>query len=362
MMNATFTTRVLEGFDDPTFGPTQWDELLAAGNSDVVYLTWHWQRAWWKIFGDGDLMLIVAERNGEAVALAPLYAHFGIVYFVGTSFESGYLDFIGDISDPEILDAILDKARARTPNFQQFLFHFVPDASLTGERLEAAANRFGLTCYEENETNGPVLELRARPDLALAAVQKKDILYHERLLRRDGRLEIFHLTDGEAILPHLEDFFEQHASRWAVKPEVSRPGHQLRRDFVLQLTRQAGTAGWLRFIRIGWNGRPIAFQYGFCYRGRYTREISTFAIDMARHGPGQVLLRQSLLAAMNEGAHTFDFGIGDQPYKYRFASRINRVRTWGIYHEESPPDQMQYERFAGNHMSRDVHGNTQSEC
>ena len=45
---ATITTRVLNGFDDPSFTQSDWERLLASGPSDVVFLTWHWQSAWWE--------------------------------------------------------------------------------------------------------------------------------------------------------------------------------------------------------------------------------------------------------------------------------------------------------------------------
>ena len=89
--------------------------------------------------------------------------------------------------------------------------------------------------------------------------------------------------------------------------------------------------GWLRFTCITWNDRPIAYHFGLCYRGRYLFGIPSFAIDLARYSPGEVLLRQLLIAAIEEGAHTFDFGIGDEAYKYRFATDVVQLRTWGLY-------------------------------
>ena len=80
-----------------------------------------------------------------------------------------------------------------------------------------------------------------------------------------------------------------------------------------------------------WNGRPLAFHYGFSYRGRYLYGVPSFDIELARHWPGEVLLRHVLLAAIEEDAETFDFGIGDEPYKYRFATHETMLRTWGLY-------------------------------
>src|SRR5439155_12382516 len=206
--------------------------------------------------------------------------------------------------------------------------------------------RLGLTCYDDDVTEAPVLELALRPEAAAGAIKKKDALYHERLLHREGRVDVHHLRKGDEIVPHLSEFFEQHSARWSAKSGSARFSDPTQREFIQRLTSLAANTGWLRFVRIDLEGRPIAFQYGFCYRGRYTREISSFAIDMARYAPGQVLLRQSFVAALAEGAAVFDFGIGDQSYKQRFATRINHVRTWALYHSRSGFTADQAERFA----------------
>ena len=57
----------------------------------------------------------------------------------------------------------------------------------------------------------------------------------------------------------------------------------------------------------------------------------SFAIDLARRSPGEVLLRQLILAAIEEGAKTFDFGLGDEAFKNRFATHVNKVNTYSLY-------------------------------
>jgi CelD/BcsL family acetyltransferase involved in cellulose biosynthesis len=87
----------------------------------------------------------------------------------------------------------------------------------------------------------------------------------------------------------------------------------------------------LRFTRVDWNDRPIAFHFGFCHAGRFLWYKPSFAIDLARRSPGEVLLRHLLLAAAAEGATAFDFGLGNEAFKHRFATHTRRVRTWGLY-------------------------------
>ena len=330
------TIRVLEGFDDPTFGSERWEELLRRSGNDVVYLTWEWQRTWWETFGDGQLLLILAERDGQDIALAPLYAESGVVLFVGTGFESGYLDFIGDISDRNVLGMILETARDRVDGFLGFNFDFVADTSATGKLLADAGRRLGLACLEDWNVKAPILDFAGCPEAAVAATKKKDSVSHERSLRRDGLLTVLHLRDGEAIRAQLDDFFQQHISRWAITSTPSCFLEQRSRLFVERLTKAMAHTGWLRFTRMDWNGQPIAFQYGFCYRGRYFKETSTHALELRRYAPGQVLLRQLFLAAIEEGVRTFDFGIGEQQYKLRFATHLNQVQAWRLYPASSP--------------------------
>src|SRR5215470_8356690 len=103
MGSGAVRTRIVDGFDDPAFGPRQWNELLAEGESDTVALKWETQRAWWETLGHGKLMLIAAERNGELLAIAPLFADEGMIFNIC---PDGVLDFIGNVSDPDVLDAL----------------------------------------------------------------------------------------------------------------------------------------------------------------------------------------------------------------------------------------------------------------
>jgi CelD/BcsL family acetyltransferase involved in cellulose biosynthesis len=330
---APVCTRVLDGFDDSSFGAESWDHLLRTQSTSVIYLTRLYQRTWWETFHRGKLLLIVAERNGQPIALAPFYVESGMVYFLGSEFESDYLDFIGDVSDPDVMVALLGTARDAVPDFQGFLFYFVSDESGTAKSLAEAAERICFSCYEEDRMQAPVLDLVSSRDFAIAAVSKKrkSLLQHERNFRRQGTLEIQHFWRGEEILPHLDEFFEQHKRRHVHPSNPSRFWYEKVPLFIRAFTEAAAESEWLRFTRIEWNGRPVAFHYGYCYQGRYFWGMSSFDVALARQSPGQVMLRQLLLAALEENAHTFDFGTGDQDFKVRFSTKINHVRTWGLY-------------------------------
>ena len=330
-MMSSVNTRVLQGFDDPSFGPMQWEQLLSRTDSDIVYMTWHWQRAWWEAYGTGGLLLITAERNGEVVALAPFYSDQGMIFFGSSQFESDYLDFVGDVSDPQVLDALLCAARDATPGFVGFRFFFVPDRFGNGHRLQQAARRLEFEFYEEDGDPAPLLNIENVPSYAASLANQKRLRKLERYFLRGGELHIQQFVQGQEVIPQLSEFFQQHISRWDGTRNPSRfLSQQVRRQFQ-RFTDLAANTGWLRFTRMEWQGRAIAFHYGLLYRGRYFWGPASFASDLSRYSPGMVLLRHLLLGAIRDRARVFDFGTGDAPFKVTFSNQIEHVHTWGLY-------------------------------
>src|SRR5258708_31542617 len=76
--------QVLEDFAQPALSPQRWNALLARSATDVVFLTQQWQRLWWEARGDEQLLIVLAERDGEQLALAPMFAVEGSLSLIGS--------------------------------------------------------------------------------------------------------------------------------------------------------------------------------------------------------------------------------------------------------------------------------------
>ena len=57
----------------------------------------------------------------------------------------------------------------------------------------------------------------------------------------------------------------------------------------------------------------------------------SFDPAFARRSPGEVLLRALIEQAHVEGATYFDFGLGDEAFKARFATERRPLLTVGLY-------------------------------
>jgi CelD/BcsL family acetyltransferase involved in cellulose biosynthesis len=320
--------RVANSFDDPLVARRRWTEMLACSPIDSVNLTWEWQRNWWNTFGRAELMLTVVERGQQPICIAPLFVEHGLVFNICPEDQ---LDLIGEVTGPETIEAILLSVLKQVDGFQGMKMYFVPHTSSTGVYLEQAAERIGLTCVREGCLAAPRLDIAACPDVAEGCTRKKSLVRHENYFRRTGRFDVQHARAAEDILPHLDEFFAQHIARRAATPNPSLFVDAKQREYYRSIVQDIGPTGWLRFTRLEWNGRAIAFHFGLCRGGRYLFGIPSFDIELHRYSPGEVLLRQLILAAIEEGAAVFDFGPGEEPYKYRFATSEVRLETWGVY-------------------------------
>ncbi|MDZ4728821.1 MAG: GNAT family N-acetyltransferase [Xanthomonadales bacterium] len=328
--------RHLGGFDDRFIDESSWRQLLAEGETNSIFLTKWWQKAWWKSFGRGQLLLFGIFSENTLIGLAPLFADCGMVFFSGSG-ESDYLDFIGRTPNHAVLAELLAKVMEKVPDFKGFRFYHTPDASGTGSALMQAAERLCLRCYDEGNMPAPTIDLAMT---GASVAQKKSLVRHQKYFEREGSLSIRHSSVASEILPRLESFFDQHIARWAVTSYPSLFLDPAQRKFYENLASSSGLDSGLRFTELEWNDVPIAFHFGFSYGGRYMWYKPSFAIDFAKHSPGEVLLRSLLLKAIEEDARVFDLGLGAEAFKNRFATHVPLVRTWGLYpiaSAHSPP-------------------------
>lgn len=307
-----------------------WHRLLARSPTRTIFQTPEYLKCWWSCFGRGQLLLVRAYDDEGLRAIAPLFVDYGMVYFIGSG-GSDYLDFISRDMSTDLLRALLNRARWDASDFVGFRFYHVPAGSPTGNALSACADQLGLVCYDEGFMNAPALRYSDWPVDEKPAAQKKSLVRHERALRKLGRVEIEHFDECESIEPHLPAFFDQHVTRWSQSNFPSLFLEDAQRDFYLSLCRHLCGRGLLSFTRVALDGQPVAFHFGFQFDGTFLWYKPTYDVRYAQQSPGEVLLRALLMRAESAHLSLFDFGLGDEAFKERFATETKRVHTWGLY-------------------------------
>ena len=324
----SLTVRIESSLD--AWSSAAWNDVASIGSTSTVFQQYEWIRCWWATYGRGELIIASVWREQRPVLIVPLFVDGGMAFLVGSG-GSDYQDLIGDGSDPTMVAQLLGAVLETTPTLLGFRFYHVPDVSPTGHSLREAAEHIGWIAFDEGELPAPVLDLGAAGDAGRAAANRTSLVRHTKKMERSGRVDVSTTCDSTQIVAALPEFFAQHIGRWQDTGFPSLFEQTVHRRFYESLARASDHVHWLRFTTVRLDDKPVAFHFGFSFEGRYLWYKPSFDMAFARLSPGEVLLRHLLLDSVSERARVFDFGLGDEPFKHRFATHVAHVRTWGLY-------------------------------
>jgi CelD/BcsL family acetyltransferase involved in cellulose biosynthesis len=304
-----------------------WTRLAdQAGN---IFGTWEWADAWYRHLGeDSELAVGVARRaDGTAASILPLFVvrerPIRVLRFVG----AGPSDQLGPICAPRDL---ADGAAALRRHVIQTLG---PSGIFLGERLwgdDNLASRLGAIALRRAAT--PSLPIAGRSFEQFLASRSRN--FRGQVRRRERKLmqryEVtYRLTqDLNQVEPDMRTLIRLHRSRWRDGDSVSFDGR--RENLHLDFARTALQNGWLRLWTMELDGAPVAAWYGLRYGGieYYYQAGRDPACDQLN--VGFVLLCHTIRQAFDDGLREYRFGLGGEPYKFRFAERDPGLDTVAI--------------------------------
>jgi len=153
---------------------------------------------------------------------------------------------------------------------------------------------------------------------------RQQVRRFERRAAKQHSMRLRRTEDRDELRSDMATFFDLHDRRRVVhggsslRTERSRAFHA---DFAAACLER----GWLRLWFLEFDERPVASLYAWRLGDRYSYYNSGFDPDHSRLSPGLVLLSAAIRSALEEGATVFDFLLGEEGYKFRFAEREEQV-------------------------------------
>lgn len=311
-----------------------WNELARRSAGASVFQTFEWHDAWWAAFGAqaGTPCVALLFEGYRLAAIAPLHRYRrgrrDVVGFIGNSNSaSDYCDFITDRA--ELVGPLLDELLSRS-DWDVLDLGNVPAESPSLRAASEWARTRGRALIEAPQFAAPT-RILGDVEADRACLNKKSLKRHFNGFAKSGNLRFHHSTDAAEIEARLDDFFRQHVERWALTGRDSQFAHEAQRDFYRRLVPALLANDWLRFAIVALDDRPIAYHFGFEYANRFIWYKPTFEAALVKKSPGEVLLRFLLEDAMDRGLAEFDFTVGDEDFKYRFANLVRDTRRLRVY-------------------------------
>ncbi|GAB5443926.1 MAG: GNAT family N-acetyltransferase [Fuerstiella sp.] len=268
--------------------------------------------------------VIVVEEDGHPTAFLPLqFADHGEPVALGGSLN----DYQGLIAAPDFRDAATEVLSAA--GLSRFFCTKLLDwsSSFKDDVVAVRPSPYidlseGYAAWESGLGSGRQLKQMARKE--------------RKLIREHGRLRFEFHEPSAAVLRTLIDWKRRQYVRSGEHDVLADgwPPQLLKR--LLTLPDDCPLQPVLSTLYAG--GKLVAAHYGLTGLGVFHCWFPVYNADFHRYSPGKLLLRHMLFHAPEYQLTRFDFGAGDEPYKYSFANaesavcRIiidrNRTRRW----------------------------------
>ncbi len=305
-----------------------WNALLSHSSSDTVFLTWEWLSAWWKNYGAGrELFVLAAWEGSELIAVAPLYVD--ARHCLGQSWRC--LCLIGDGSnDSDYLDCFA--AREREDEAASAFAAFLESQRQSWDWLEMNGARQESAMLAALLNSARARSWKWQSDVIRCANLPLPPSWDEYLTKLEPRFRTkvrsalnamdqclrsipVECTSSEQLRAWLPPFFELHGERWGTKNKPGVFRNPAKQAFYRDFSQVALDRGWLAFHNLSWGERPLAFQYGLLYRNRFHLLQEAYDPDFAALRPGVALRGWLMRHWIEKGLEEYDFLAGAARYK-----------------------------------------------
>ncbi|MHC1764338.1 MAG: GNAT family N-acetyltransferase [Verrucomicrobiia bacterium] len=296
----------------------EWETLWNFCPTATPFQSPAWLISWWRHFGYGELWTLVVRHQGRLVGLLPVHRHTGKVTFLGTGI-SDYLDaLVAPGFEQTVTRAFFSHLMAHSRRWA------VCDFQQMKPRSPLLSFRPGdLKAQISGHDPCPVLELPRTPaDLPsrVPEAHLAKVAYGWRRAAKIGRVQTERATKG-SFDSLMQAFLTLHGSRWSERGETG----VLAAVSLQSFHRESGAAllrqGKLRLYVLRIDSEPVAALYGFLHQRTFFYYLGGFDPKFRVISPGSLIIHHALMEAVDEGALTFDFLRGREPYKYTWGAK-----------------------------------------
>ena len=309
-----------------------WNSLVLSMENPEVFFTYQWALAASRGFqGSLSTLLFLVHDFEQLVGVAALAIDPKAprAAFFLTSNSADYCDIV---SAPEnraaVVVALLEEIRKL--GLSDVVLANVPSNSATLKELPGIAASRHFYVASRTAYDCGVVQLggeEQREDVLRSVAGKGRERRALKKLESLGAVNVIHLTEPEQIGASLESIISAQISRFLASNRVSPLVGPERRAFLQQLSGLLSRSGWLKISQLEIDGRPVAWNYGFRFGGSWFWYLPTFQMEYEHVSPGSCLLRLLVEeGAKDASVKMLDLGLGDEPYKERFANTMRQTR------------------------------------
>ena len=328
-------------FNDAAILPDVWNDLVSASLDRTVFQTYEWCAAWWDAFGERFSPQVFTARDAEAiVGLAPFMISRNPLGLRQVEFlANGRADYHGLTArpgyEPAVARALVQTISGSRDQWDMVILENLPRDSQMSRLLRTELASTGLHYFELDPVACPAVILHGYEKTILERLDRYSIRRKIRSIQGVGPVRYDVVNGDEAVSALLPTLFDQHRRRWNALGQRSQFEDEQTRSFFRSLALALDRKGWLHFSKLTCGKQVVACHLGFQYCGRLYWYKPSFDPSYSRHSPGLVLLHYLVKDAVERGLDEFDFTVGAESFKLRFANEIRTNARIRVFHNRT---------------------------
>ena len=307
----------------------EWGELLDRSRASI-FNSWEWLYPWYRRLGADRQLYILTARDeaGSLVGLMPLCVEsrramgrkLRRLTFLGETHVCG--DYMDVVALPERHEAVVE-AFAGHLRRSQGMWDVLDLADIDSQSptITLLQKNFSAPEYAAELRPGfvcPIMTLRPGEtfeDFLRGSSRRENYRRRKKQLEKQPGFSVECIEDPAELARPFSEFLRLHAMRWSGEGGSDGiTGHEVE-AFHRDATTLLAERGKLRLFVMSVEGKAVASLYAL-------RQGDTFSYYQAGRDPewqnmsvGLVMLVETFKRAIEEGAATYDFLRGEEPYK-----------------------------------------------
>jgi CelD/BcsL family acetyltransferase involved in cellulose biosynthesis len=307
----------------------QWNALALQAERPQVFYAYEWALAVQAAYRASlKPLLVLGHEGNDLVGVASLAmgsAEKNITFLAANTAD--YCDFLTlPQHRAEFVNAVFAEMQT---NSDLMALANLPADSQTVDAMRCKAAKHGFYIFIRPAYLCSQVELGTgdcRQGLKSGLAGKKKIRRYLREMERNGPVTFAHLQSGKEIQAALPAFADAHVARFLATGRVSSLATPERRMFLEELARRFDGSGVVTLSMLKINDRPVAWNYGFQFRGSWFWYQPTFDSSQEENSPGYCLLSKIVVDACDMDAmEEVDLGLGAEGYKERFGNSTRQT-------------------------------------
>jgi CelD/BcsL family acetyltransferase involved in cellulose biosynthesis len=307
-----------------------WERLRQAAPTESLFLTPDWLATWCRHLGSGRPLLFAVDDGDEVIALAPIERSWVGGLAVLRPLGLGVSDYFDLLLPAEpgprrralatLADALVERGGA----WDVLDLRGVPAESPTVQDLVDAATDRGMRPSVVPGYSRPAISLEGTWEAYLNGRPGRfryNLRSRLRRLDEQGAVQFRTANRPSEVRVALAALTALHARRWEGQHTATIfSSSGAARRFYADACSRYSERGLLDLTLLEVDGRPVAGSLGFIDRGTYYYYLPAWEPSLAPLAPSSLLLSHLVERAFELGLRRFDFMLGDESYKARWAT------------------------------------------